>query len=325
MSSYTTMDESFTNENEIYYANSNFSNYPMFTEQELYCFLPAEQNIYQNTDGAVYPQFATGYYDNGIVPMQDCYSMGIQDGYMSAEEDAFSCQPSPFLEQQYPRSSFMNNNGSPITPSGSPLASEIEYYHNSVPSYMLVPGYQNDQVQEYNSYDVPAAFNSSSVPSLASSISSQDTILDSPCMSSPALGSPGSDGDEDEEEEYENDLSLLPNQGNKELRGMGLYDSPPDLLYTNCSTPTGCSPVSPHATLGKGLVLERSFGLPDEMMIKDESSGKIVKGKLEAEEDDEEPMMYDEEECGEWDGTYQNTFQPQYDISFYASQTNRGW
>lgn len=356
MSSYT-MDEGFTYEtdkNAVYYENQNFTGMPFFTEQELYCFLPAQQSIYQSTNAVrlaeeegrgywtqdytcskpnmdVYPQFSgmEGYYDQSmdstIVPVQDCFSMGVQDGY----EGAYSCQASPFLGQQYPRPSFTNHTQSPITPSGSPMPENCNnFYPNSAPSFLLVPaivGYENGQDQECE-YNYQSPMHSVDFDAM-DSLSGSQSPLDSPCSSSPALGSPGSDDDEDDEdEECENDLSLLPQQGNKELRGMGLYDDVPDLLYTNCSTPSGCSPITPHNTLGKGLVLERSFGLPEEMMMKDESSGKIVKGKFEMEDDDEEPMLYEEEESTEWDGAYQATYQSQYDqIAFYDAQINRQW
>jgi len=58
--------------------------------------------------------------------------------------------------------------------------------------------------------------------------------------------------------------------------------------------------------------------------MKDESSGKIVEGKFEME--DEEPMLYEEDEGGKWDRAYQVTYQPQYDeLSFYDAQINRQW
>jgi hypothetical protein len=343
------MDESFTFETDktaVYYENSNFTNMPLFAEQELYCFLPAQQSILaeeesrgywmpdytcSKTNMGVYPQFS-GYYDqsmdNTIVPVQDCFSMGIQDGYIGAEEGAYSCQASPFLTPQYPRPLFANHTQSPITPLGSPMSADDNFYQNTAPSFLTstIVGYENNQDRgcecNYQSpipsvdFDAMALFPSSQTPS---------PVSDSSYLSSPELGSPGSD-DDDDDEEYENDLSLLPQQGNKELRGMGLYDDVPDLLYTNCSTPSGCSPITPHSTLGKGLVLERSFGLPEEMMMKDESSGKIVKGKFDTEDEEEEPMLYDEEESLEWDRGYQVTYQPQYDgISFYDAQINRQW
>jgi hypothetical protein len=75
---------------------------------------------------------------------------------------------------------------------------------------------------------------------------------------------------------------------------MGLYDDTPDLMF--CPTPGGCSPVTPHdqirPTLGKGLVLERSFGLPEKMMMKDEESGEIIEGKLQLDDDEYEEPMY---------------------------------
>lgn len=354
MTSYS-MDEGFTYETDksVYYENSNFTNMPLFTEQELYCFLPVQQSIYQNANAVrlaeeesrgywmqdytcskpnmgVYSQFSgmEGYYDqsmdNAIVPVQGCFLVGVQDGYMSAEEGAYSCQPSPFLEQQYSRSSFASHTQSPITPSGSPLSSNDFYSPNSAPPFLAITGYGNGQDQACG-YSYQSPMPSADFDSMAPlpSIQTPSPISDSSCLSSPALDSPGSDDDDDEE--YENDLSLLPQQGNKELRGMGLYDDVPDLMYTTCSTPVGCSPVTPHNTLGKGLVLERSFGLPEEMMMKDESSGKIVKGKFETKDKEEEPMLY-EDESGEWDGVYQTTYQPQYDeVSFYSAQMNRQW
>lgn len=349
MTSYS-MDEGFTYEADksVYYENSDFTNMPLFTEQELYCFLPVQQSIYQNANVArlaeeesreywmqdftcskpnmgVYPQFSgmEGYYDQSMdnTIVSGCFSVGIQDGYMSAEEGAYSCQASPFLEQQYSRPSFTSHTQSPITPSGSPLSNNDFYSPNSAPPFIAIAGYE-DQGCGY-SYQSPMP--SAEFDPMASlpSIQTPSPVSDSSCLSSPALDSPGSDDDDDEE--YENDLSLLPQQGNKELRGMGLYDDVPDLMYTNCSTPTGCSPITPHNTLGKGLVLERSFGLPEEMMMKDESSGKIIKGKLEMEDKEEEPMLY-EDESGEWDGAYEATYQPQYDeVSFYGTQMNRQW
>lgn len=348
MASYS-MDEGFIYETDksVYYEDSNFTNMPLFTEQELYCFLPVQQSIYQNANAVrlaeeesrgywmqdftcsksnmgVYSQFPgmEGYYDqsmdNTIVP--GCFPVGIQDGYMSAEEGAYSCQASPFLEQQYSRPSFTSHTQSPITPSGSPPSNSDFYISNSAPSFAVTGfenGYSYQSPMPSADFDPMASLPSIQTPSPAS---------DSSCSSSPALGSPGSDDDDDEEEEeYENDLSLLPQQGNKELRGMGLYDDVPDLMYTGYSTPAGCSPVTPHNTLGKGLVLERSFGLPEEMMMKDESSGKIIKGKFEMEEKEEEPMLY-EDENAEWDGVYQATYQPQYDeVTFYGTQMNRQW
>ena len=102
------------------------------------------------------------------------------------------------------------------------------------------------------------------------------------------------DEDVDEEKEKEDDRSVIPNYGNKELRGMGLYDDTPDLVYSGCWTPVGRSPVTPHdqlrPTLGKGLVLEQSFGLPERMMIKNAKTGEIVEGKLRIDEDEDEDM-----------------------------------
>lgn len=64
-----------------------------------------------------------------------------------------------------------------------------------------------------------------------------------------------------------------------ELVGMGLYDEPPELLYsTATTTPELARLNTPGSNDGRGLVLEQSFGLPEE------------------EDDDDEEYEYEEEE-----------------------------
>lgn len=49
-----------------------------------------------------------------------------------------------------------------------------------------------------------------------------------------------------------------------ELVGMGLYDEPPELLYSTTTTPELARLNTPGSNDGRGLVLEQSFGLPEE-------------------------------------------------------------
>ena len=64
-----------------------------------------------------------------------------------------------------------------------------------------------------------------------------------------------------------------------ELVGMGLYDEPPELLYSSTVTPELTRLNTPGSNDGRGLVLEQSFGLPE--------------GE---DDDDDEDCEYEEEE-----------------------------
>jgi hypothetical protein len=233
------------------------------------------------------------------------------DFYRYSECDLVgSCQTSPFVDPSrlpFEPSSFLQPSlpVSPVTPSGSP--SQYGGCHNPAvaaapPALLLVPS-ESSGHYHYNAYQVPmpdACMNQFALQhhpllpfqSQRPSLGSVPSLDASPAISeAPATDSSCDDDDDDDEDEDEDDDDgdVLPNHGNTELRGMGLYDDAPDLLYSVPSPSGGCSPVTPHdqlrPTLGRGLVLERSFGLPEKMMLKDETSGEIVEGKLEVEDD----------------------------------------
>lgn len=299
------------------YTNTGFDlSTPHITDEELFAFQSAHQNIY-NHGNAMDMGFGCEGMRSGMVEGMGCwgqpemkmdgtgyldYSLGMDqmesNMYPCMTECgslAGSCQASPFadplqlLPQQQPASSFMDSSSStaslsPVTPSGSPYPQAM---HHGQPSYLLVPTNNNGQFQQFSAFQVtPDSFiGNITIPAQAP----QPAFIASPMEDLPALETE-EDGDEEEEEEE----NVLPNCGNTELRGMGLYDDTPDLLYDDSlSSPLFGSPITPHdqlrPTLGRGLVLERSFGLPEEMMMKDEVSGKIVKGKLRI--DDEAPRV----------------------------------
>jgi len=299
-----------------------------------------EQEVSSKSMG--YNDMASQYYGH-IEPSGYDMNMGMgypqegSDGYYSCyQEDmatAGSCQASPFVDQTrlpppppFQTSSFQHPL-SPVTPSGSPLMPQ-QYACNpglaDAPSaFLLVPVQSNGQYQ-YSAYPVPMAqlpVNDTYLDQLAYQ-DNQSAAFESqhpspytiPSLTASPLATESrtsvdeeeEDEDEDEEEEEEeDDRSVIPNHGNKELRGMGLYDDTPDLTYPGCSTPASYSPITPHdqlrPTLGKGLVLERSFGLPEKMMIKDEKTGEIIEGKLRIDDEEEtswasSPRLYNDDE-----------------------------
>jgi hypothetical protein len=329
-------DQSYDQERQAYFEPSIYHpDAPLFTQQELSGFEPAQFNLVQTLGGGIdmdmsmgccwQPEAASmktmgmgmGYGDVHMVPqffggsshetpefgMDTDMDMGYAgvDFYGSAtsrcfpEEMVGSCQPSPFLDQS--RLPPFQQPISPVTPTGSPLQ-----YGAPPPAFLLVPVENNGQYQ-YSAYQVPMhdfmappAYQDNGFESQHASPHTVPSLIASPLTREvPAMEEDDEEEDqEEEEEEEEDDRSVLPNCGNTELRGMGLYDDTPDLMF--CPTPGGCSPVTPHdqirPTLGKGLVLERSFGLPEKMMMKDEESGEIIEGKLQLDDDEYEEPMY---------------------------------
>jgi len=289
-------DQSYGSDRQVYYDPSAYPPHaPLFTQQELGGFDPAQCTFDQMTGvedmdvGLAWEQqeksmgWPYGDMAGYNMPMDyphvpDFYGGCFQDGAAAG-----SCQTSPFQtqfgQQQQP--------ASPVTPAGSPLQCAA----NSAPSaFLLVPVENNGQYQ-YSAYQVPMASADSYLGQLAfqSGFESQHA---SPYTVPSLTASPVSreapaaedddeeeedEDDEDEDDDEDDDRSVLPNYGNTELRGMGLYDDTPDLMY--CATPVNCSPVTPHDQLrpafGRGLVLERSFGLPAKMLADDEGDLQV--------------------------------------------------
>lgn len=322
-------DQVYDQERTAYYDPSVYA--PLFTQQELSGFEPAQYSLDQSMiadedmdmamgcwqEEAASMQKAMGYSPYGDMAQlyaNNFYDVGMQFAQTSEfyspmdcfpEEMAGSCQASPFSDQsRLPFQASSMYPVSPITPSGSPR--EYGLLNTSTSGFMVVPS--NGQYQ-YGTYQVPMTPLSACAEDFFSQMEYQDNLsqFDSqqtspysvPSLTASPLASVASsveaEEDNDEEEEEEEEVDILPNHGNTELRGMGLYDMP-ELEYPD-STPS--APITPNdqlrPVLGKGLVLERSFGLPKKMMMKDAESGEIVEGNLDIddEEDSWSPATFD--------------------------------
>jgi len=302
-------DQSYDSERQAYYDPSIYHpDVPLFTQQELGGFEPAQCMLDQMTGvddmdmdmgmgmGMGWEQqqeksMGWGYSDMAgfNMPMEYPQMTDFYEGCFQ-DETAGSCQASPFQTQFHQQ----QQPASPITPAGSPL----QNVNNSAPSALLLVPVENNGQYQYSAYQISMASADNYIGQLAyqSGFESQHaspytvpSLTASPLSREAPTEGDEEEGDEEEgdEEEEEDDRSVLPNYGNTELRGMGLYDDTPDLMY--CATPVNRSPVTPHdqlrPTVGRGLVLERSFGLPAKM-IKDEESGDIHEGKLQIDDED---------------------------------------
>ncbi|TGZ81641.1 hypothetical protein EX30DRAFT_395436 [Ascodesmis nigricans] len=256
---------------------------PVYTSQDFYAFEPAQQVIYGECGMGGYD---TGMdMDMGMDGSMGYYGMDSDFSQHMAEASGFigSCEPSPFTNQIHLNPAlptFVDASLSPVTPSGSPMPS---FYENPCQqTYVLIPAGNDGQYQQYCAFQ----FNADSYLGSITLPAHQPTFASSPVEEPPALEAEVEDDEDD-------DASLLPDCGNKGLCGIGLYDTP-ELMEDDLSpSPLNGSPITPTGQLrplfGKGLMLEKSFGLPEEMMMKDEVSGKIFKGKLRV---DDEPVIY---------------------------------
>lgn len=263
-------EERICNGPYLYEPSTYPTNGPMFSHQELHGFETVHQNIYQN-DMCMSeeqqcweqtPQLTKSGHQAGLASEYTGYAQPDQyygefpldpnmvyintpDLYSTASDQfAVSCQASPIyapgqFNTIHDTYTDYSHPVSPITPSGSPPHYDMGLNHLQA-AYLLVPTPQyNNTFQSQMGY-----------------VSSD---------AAPSTDSPHHlfELQEDQEEETEEDV--LPHHGNRELRGMGLYDDTPDLMFDDSS----CSPGGYSPMLGKGLVLERSFGLPEEMAEED--------------------------------------------------------
>ncbi|KAA8912477.1 hypothetical protein FN846DRAFT_310509 [Sphaerosporella brunnea] len=313
-------------ERQSYYEPSIYHpEVPLFTQQELSGFEPALAQMVlgggndmgmpmagcwepqEKATGIGYGEMASQFFSHEPAGFGMDMDMDMDIGYPqpvdlyaaarcfpAPEQIAGSCQPSPFLDQsRLPFQTSFQQPVSPVTPAGSPLqyGAALGLMNTTPPAFLLVPVEDSNGQYQYSAYQVPMDdyITPPSYQNNQSAFESSPHMVPSLVASPLTREAPASENAEEDDEEEEEDVrSVLPNCGNTELRGMGLYDDTPDLMF--CPTPGGCSPVTPHdqirPTLGKGLVLERSFGLPEKMMMKDEESGKIIEGKLQIDEDE---------------------------------------
>lgn len=271
---------------------------PIFTPQEIYGFEPAQQNI-----GTTMMDPEHVYLDDNIrwgnqqdmkqSPPQHMYyghqsvyaetnSMGYTPGFYTE-----GSQTSPFIISHQSHHSFINRShpASPVTPTSSPVNRNASRFNQATPSaFLLIPTINNGQYHHFSAFQMPIGpdvstrsyIDSSTIPNICTS-SNPSEYTSTSSISSPEP--PALDAEDDPS-------TILPHSGNTELRGMGLYDTP-EPMQTDLD---GYSPATPRdrmrPIIGKGLVLEKSFGLPDEIMMKDKTSGRIVKGRIELDDID---------------------------------------
>lgn len=169
----------------------------------------------------------------------------------------------------------------PVTPATTPLLNGQYYTVPGVPgAFVLVPVMARDLEGNYTTVFYP-----------------KPTILDSCVEENYSMGFSGLEVGYGQNGTYNVGMQCAPQEqqhfdyfedkglymedtqdDGPELVGMGLYDEPPELLYSTTATPELARLNTPGSNDGRGLVLEQSFGLPEE------------------EDDDEEEYEYEEEE-----------------------------
>ncbi|KAF8429247.1 hypothetical protein EV426DRAFT_216206 [Tirmania nivea] len=169
----------------------------------------------------------------------------------------------------------------PVTPATTPLLNGQYYTVPGVPgAFVLVPVMARDLEGNYTTVFYP-----------------KPTLLDSCVEENYSMGFSGLEEGYGHNGAYNVGLQCAPQEqqlfdyvedkglymedtqdDGPELVGMGLYDEPPELLYSTTTTPELARLNTPSSNDGRGLVLEQSFGLPEE------------------EDDDEEEYEYEEEE-----------------------------
>jgi hypothetical protein len=301
----TTMD--FTT-NNFYNPNLEFDPaiYNFFTSEELAGFEPAMYELQQSWEAnGMNPE---AFLQQPSKQFESVASCGFQQQQAEMNYPSFDFFTDPsFFSCDFPTTTCDSSSDSsfdfltsPITPSSSPVQCQTQpnYFDSGVHQQFTYPAFPiptNDCFGLYD-YDIPSQFE---IPSLTTSPAHSNGV--SPALQFQSqlgmaqfggdnlvdltgdsdMGSNCSEADEEEEEEAEEDEeadkeSLVPNHGNKELRGMGLYDD----------RVPGASSGLLWGTSG-ALVLERSFGLPEKMMIKGRN-GEIIEGRLQVEDEEEE-------------------------------------
>ncbi|KAF8467358.1 hypothetical protein BDZ91DRAFT_723947 [Kalaharituber pfeilii] len=185
----------------------------------------------------------------------------------------YSNESSPFLDQytlpMAPRT--------PITPATTPIMNGQFYTAPGVPgAFMLVPMIARDPAGNMTTVFVPkqtaadAYFPEQSSLELLGCRPSYQEHGYSMGLSYNSPEHPSFQLVVDKEEHAEVDDDEGP-----ELVGMGLYDDPPELLYSASTTPELARLCPPEMNgTGRGLVLEQSFGLPEEDDDEEEDEGE---------------------------------------------------
>lgn len=203
------------------------------------------------------------------------------------DEVTYSNESSPFMNDYMLPSAPRT----PVTPATTPLLNGQYYTVPGVPgAFVLVPVVARDPEGNYTTVFYP-----------------KPTILDSCVGEGYPMGFSGLEVGYGQNGMYNVGMQCAPQEQQSfdyfeekgsymedaqddgpELVGMGLYDEPPELLYSTTTTPELARLNTPGSSDGRGLVLEQSFGLPE---------GEDDDEEYEYEEEEEEMEVEAEQQC----------------------------
>ena len=221
---------------------------------------------------------ATSLNDSYLTQNQLCPGSSLPSAH--PDMGTYSNDSSPFMNQytlpSVPRT--------PVTPAATPLINGQIFTAPGVPgAFVLVPVMAQDPAGNITTVFLP-----------------KQTMLDSYIEEQCAMGLQGGGYTQDNgfnmESQYtgQQPFDYMESQPEEveddgpELVGMGLYDEPPELLYSTATTPELARLMPPGINGdGRGLVLEQSFGLPeDEGDEEEEDDDDIYEEEIEIDEQD---------------------------------------
>ncbi|KAI5811352.1 hypothetical protein DFH27DRAFT_520786 [Peziza echinospora] len=221
---------------------------------------------------------STYLHNQTYLPNSACSSYPSTDSDMGA----YSNESSPLINSQYSTAPH-----SPITPVTTPLLSGQVYTAPGMNgAFVLVPVVAQDALGNFTTVFVPkqapmATYMDNAIQSQLDYCPEMDYNLQLQYM---------------QEQAQFNYLEETQSQGEveqddgPELVGMGLYDDPPELLFSASNTPELSALCTPEFT-GRSLVLEQSFTLPEED-DEDEEYEDEEEDDQESEDEDDNEMTY---------------------------------
>lgn len=227
-------------------------------------------------------------FDNSSFPCQSQFHTDSTLSTAHSDMTAYSNESSPFMN------SYMLPSAprTPVTPATTPLLNGQYYTVPGVPgAFVLVPIMARDPEGNYTTVFYPKStmLNSCVEEDYSLSYSGSQAGYGHDAYNA-SLQFPQQDQQSfnfTQEKETYMDACL---DDGPELVGMGLYDEPPELLFSNVNTPELAQLSNPSSNGdGRGLVLEQSFGLPEE---EEEEEGEEYEYEEDEEETGQQAMRY---------------------------------
>jgi len=204
-------------------------------------------------------------------PLFSSQSQFFSNSAIPSDMATYSNESSPFMNTY----TLPSAPRTPVTPATTPNMLGGQYYTATGVPFVLVPAVARDPEGNLTTVFIPRAtlLDSTMDDSFTMDLSASQTAFGGDATYSMATQcTPQVQQTFDFVEDLQDD--------GPELVGMGLYDEPPELLYSNMSTPELAPMSTPGNGDGRGLVLEQSFGLPED----DDEDGE----EYEYEDDDED-------------------------------------